>query len=361
MTSQRATASVRDELFILATESTPEDYERLAEPRRRRRVLLVVGQPGYLSGLRGEARRRCRTRSHRHGGLWIAPAAPGFDARLVGGTTVVPRKDGETLRREYDAAVASSPDAVGLISWNEFSENTHVEPSENHGMRYLDVLADVRGETLEVGGGFDSSEPSRADGYPVRVLMLIGYGRARSCCSHPSGSLKEVGMKMSSDINRRIQRKEREAATMVSTERIRQRGRRTGVIAPVLAVTGTCVGGFAGTCLHPFHSRRGLLHRCGAAERQLRVGHVHAGRRVAVAAGVPALQRLWRGSSVVGDAQAVRRVVQLRGSRAFRGERRWLGERTIIASEQARSWCAAGHIGHPRRPGSGTASTSRRS
>ena len=31
----------------------------------------------------------------------------------------------------------SSPDVLGLISWNEFSENTHVEPSEQFGDRYV--------------------------------------------------------------------------------------------------------------------------------------------------------------------------------------------------------------------------------
>ena len=61
----------------------------------------------------------------------------------VGGTTVVERRDGETLRRQLDAAHGSSPDAIGLISWNEFSENTHIEPSEQYGARYLEVVADV--------------------------------------------------------------------------------------------------------------------------------------------------------------------------------------------------------------------------
>ncbi len=78
------------------------------------------------------------------GGIWIPSAAPGFDARKVGGTSVVGRRGGATLREELDAATRSSPDAVGLISWNEFSENTHVEPSVDHGSRYLDVVADVR-------------------------------------------------------------------------------------------------------------------------------------------------------------------------------------------------------------------------
>jgi hypothetical protein len=111
---------------------------------------------------------------HERGGLWIAPAAPGFDARLVGGTSVVPRRDGTTLRTQLDAATASAPDAVGLISWNEFSENTHIEPSRAHGSRYLEVVADIRGAELPELRDFDSSEPA-ATGVGYGLPLLGGF------------------------------------------------------------------------------------------------------------------------------------------------------------------------------------------
>ena len=75
--------------------------------------------------------------------------APGFDARLVGGKSTVDRKDGETLRAEYAAAVNSSPDLLGLISWNEFSENSYVEPSQKFGTRYLDVLRELTADLID--------------------------------------------------------------------------------------------------------------------------------------------------------------------------------------------------------------------
>ena len=97
---------------------------------------------------------------HDHGGIWIAPAAPGFDARLVGGTTTVPRNDGDTLRTELSAAISSSPDAIGLISWNEFSENTQIEPSLRFGNTYLRVLAGALNPTAATSiPDFDSSDP----------------------------------------------------------------------------------------------------------------------------------------------------------------------------------------------------------
>jgi hypothetical protein len=168
------TQARRDHLLILASEKNAEGYQRLAD--------LVDGDayywssvnpdtfPGYPEKLQamGEA-------AHATGGLWIAPAAPGFDARLVGGTTVVERRDGETLRRQMDAAIGSSPDAVGLISWNEFSENSHVEPSQNYGTRYLEVVADILGGVAPAAADFDSSAPA-ATGTRYGLPVLAGLG-----------------------------------------------------------------------------------------------------------------------------------------------------------------------------------------
>jgi hypothetical protein len=164
------TAQARPRLLVLASERNLAGYRRVAD--------LVDGNayywgsidpatyPGYPEKLAemGEA-------IHSRGGLWIAPAAPGFDARLVGGSSVVERRDGATLRTQLDAATASAADAIGLISWNEFSENTHVEPSERYGTRYLDVVADVRGARLPHLRDFDSSEPAATGvGYGLPLL-----------------------------------------------------------------------------------------------------------------------------------------------------------------------------------------------
>ena len=112
---------------------------------------------------------------HDSGGLWIAPFAPGFDARLVGGTREVPRRDGETLRAECNAAISSSPDALGLISWNEFSENTHVEPSERHGDSSLqDLTSLVRGPSVpQAPTAADSNDPGREGILTVGAALVI--------------------------------------------------------------------------------------------------------------------------------------------------------------------------------------------
>jgi Glycosyl hydrolase family 99 len=95
---------------------------------------------------------------HALGGLWIAPVAPGFDARLVGGDRAVPRRDGQTLRLSFAAAQGSNPDAIGMISWNEFSENTHIEPSEKYGATDLNTLAEIMGARATIDVPMDSSD-----------------------------------------------------------------------------------------------------------------------------------------------------------------------------------------------------------
>ncbi|HVL25404.1 MAG TPA: endo-1,3-alpha-glucanase family glycosylhydrolase [Thermomicrobiales bacterium] len=140
----RITRNHRAALRILASQKQPNAYERIAD--------LVDGNAYYWSSVdpntfpdyAGKLDRMSRT-VHDHGGLWFAPAAPGFDARHLGGEREVTRNDGDTLRTQMETAASSRPDAIGLISWNEFSENSHVEPSCEYGDRYLHILADLLG------------------------------------------------------------------------------------------------------------------------------------------------------------------------------------------------------------------------
>lgn len=145
----------RGRLLLLASAKNVDDYERVAP--------LFDGDAYYWSSVNPRRytnyARKLRALSsavHARGGLWIAPAAPGFDSRLIGGTSVVPRHNGDTLRRELNAAASSSPDAIGVISWNEFSENTFVEPSRAYGSTALSVIAGVRGTRPPDVANFDS-------------------------------------------------------------------------------------------------------------------------------------------------------------------------------------------------------------
>jgi len=82
---------------------------------------------------------------HAAGGLWLAPVTAGFDGTLNGGSMVVDRRDGETLTQAWTDAMATGPDGLAVISWNEYTESSYIEPSESYGYRYLQVLSGLDG------------------------------------------------------------------------------------------------------------------------------------------------------------------------------------------------------------------------
>ncbi|MFQ6171697.1 hypothetical protein ACK8HX_08830 [Oryzobacter sp. R7] len=172
---ERCVAPVRDRLMVLASSRSLEEWQRASR--------VFEGNAYYWSSVNPEKSwypdklAEMGTAVHAAGGLWVAPAAPGFDARLVGGKTVVPRNDGRTLDLELDAALHSRADAIGLISWNEFTENSHVEPSTRYGMTALRALASFTGSTeplpeLDSSATTGREVPEGVNG--VAALIILG-------------------------------------------------------------------------------------------------------------------------------------------------------------------------------------------
>ena len=166
------TKQLRSRILILGSEKNVKGLDRLGG--------AVDGDAYYWSSVNPDTFPNYQAKLigmgqavHARHGLWIAPAAVGFDARGIGGSSVVDRNSGDNLRRQFSAAIASSPDAVAIISWNEFSENSHLEPSRDRGDQALRVLADILHATPPVIPNLDSSN----DG-PI---------------SAASGSLAEIG------------------------------------------------------------------------------------------------------------------------------------------------------------------------
>lgn len=155
---RRITQAVGDDLKILGTAKDAKAYARIAP--------LVEGNAYYWSsahpgpGWYTEKLVKMGAAVHADGGLWFAPAAPGFDARLIGGEQVIPRNNGDTLRDAVAAAQESDPDVLAIISWNEFSENSDVEPSEKYGTDTLSTLASILGGKvwLPEGAGVDATQ-----------------------------------------------------------------------------------------------------------------------------------------------------------------------------------------------------------
>jgi hypothetical protein len=67
-----------------------------------------------------------------------ATVSPGYDDSLLGRETtfVVDRANGALYDAQWRAAVAARPDWILVTSWNEFWENTHIEPSVRYGRGY---------------------------------------------------------------------------------------------------------------------------------------------------------------------------------------------------------------------------------
>jgi hypothetical protein len=76
---------------------------------------------------------------HADGKLWLVPFIAGYDKQLAGGSCV-PRNGLSTLDSIWTVNGASHPDGWMGISWNEFVENTYIEPSQAYGTKYLDEL-----------------------------------------------------------------------------------------------------------------------------------------------------------------------------------------------------------------------------
>ena len=172
----QVTRERRSSLLILASERNVTGYQQLSG--------LVDGDayywssvdpntfPGYLNKLSLMSQA-----VHKDGGISIPPAAPGFDATSIGGTTIVERNNGDTFRTQINTAMSSSPDALGIISWNEFSENSHIEPSQNFGFTYLNILSGIDHLPQISIGQFDSSEPAAVFPDPLpysRIIALVG-------------------------------------------------------------------------------------------------------------------------------------------------------------------------------------------
>jgi len=198
------TRAVRPGMLVLSTEKNVAGFRRIAD--------VTDGDAYYWSSVNpatnthyGSKLDQISSAVHHDGKYWIAPFAPGFDARMVGGHQLVARDSGQTLRTEYATAVRSSPDVLGLISWNEFSENSYVEPSQRYRYQSLDALRQLRGTSVPAltgpaapsdngairpGSRQAAAWPNvlRLAGFPAALVVavgLVGYQRRRRARRQP--------------------------------------------------------------------------------------------------------------------------------------------------------------------------------
>jgi hypothetical protein len=169
----QVTRAVRPSMLVLCTEKNVAGFTRLASITDGDAYYWSSVNPGTQTGYQAKLDQMSQA-VHHDGKYWIAPFAPGFDARMVGGQHIVPRNNGQTLRAEYAAAAGSSPNMLGLISWNEFSENSYVEPSDHYGYQSLDVLRQLRGTAASPPASLTGSPGPTLSPWP-NVLRLAAF------------------------------------------------------------------------------------------------------------------------------------------------------------------------------------------
>lgn len=83
----------------------------------------------------------------RGGSMYIPSIAPGWDEDTIAAIENRPRPtsrraraDGAFLANAWEAALQTESSIIMVVSWNEFMENSHIEPSVLYGTQSLDIL-----------------------------------------------------------------------------------------------------------------------------------------------------------------------------------------------------------------------------
>jgi hypothetical protein len=73
----------------------------------------------------------------------LVPVIPGYTDAALGRprTMVHPRGNGQLYREQWRRALALHPEVIAVYSWNEYFEQTAIEPTNTWGTQYLDMSA----------------------------------------------------------------------------------------------------------------------------------------------------------------------------------------------------------------------------
>ena len=83
--------------------------------------------------------------------LIVGSAFPGFydiyeQAGVRSSYGYLDARDGATLQETLDLALAQEPDIIQLVTWNDYGEGTTIEPTEEYGYQYLEIIQQTRRE-----------------------------------------------------------------------------------------------------------------------------------------------------------------------------------------------------------------------
>jgi hypothetical protein len=106
----------------------------------------------------------------------IPSAVAGFDDAYASGQgfPFLDHRGGETLRVALDLAIDGPWPVVQLVTWNDFTEGTMIEPTEEFGYTFLEVIQQRRRDELGPSFEFDASDLR----LPHRLFVLRKFGAA---------------------------------------------------------------------------------------------------------------------------------------------------------------------------------------
>jgi uncharacterized protein YraI len=139
------------------------------------------------------------------GGWFYTPSVlPGWDeSRLAGrpnATSPRGRADGQFLTNSWSGAASSGAGVMLIVSWNEYFENSHIEPSQQHGTQALDTLRPLianwkAGGPVAVPSSSAGGQVAAPSGPAVTVLRPNVFSlNVRSAPGTDSQILGQVGV-----------------------------------------------------------------------------------------------------------------------------------------------------------------------
>lgn len=133
------------------------------------------------AGNPGATARQWQSRVQNNGGTFYAPTVlPGWDETAIAAatgrrnpTSPRARNDGQFLTNSWNGAVSANTDVILVVSWNEYFENSHIEPSQKYGTQSLDVIRGLIAawkSGAPAGGGQSASAPPVSASGVIYVL-----------------------------------------------------------------------------------------------------------------------------------------------------------------------------------------------
>ena len=129
------------DMFYIADSFDPRFLECFDGLHTYNPVGILKQTPGGLDAVYQDAWLTCR----RRGKLFVGTVLPGYDDSHIGRQRpiVLSRSGTDTYRSTWRQAVAAHSDWIAICTFNEWHEGSEIEPSREHGTRFLEMTAEL--------------------------------------------------------------------------------------------------------------------------------------------------------------------------------------------------------------------------